>query len=474
MVNVISENFQAYKGMGVKSPYTFKSAQKNVSMPQDSLTVESDQSKEKYLLPLSLITGGGLLLYYGLKHPGKVSLFKKHVENRLIQMEVEINNFEKHTRSIINSCFSSAAEHVRAYKQNNNIIPSEFSSNIKKLNSPQKVIDAQDLAFEAITNSDRENFKPGPSEIGEFMVKVDGIRRNALSQIDRKKESTRLLFEDFAHLPRFKDGKYSDLVETSESRLVTTAATLLDQLEMIKLNEIRKAVTDSYREMSGLLFQNRQLRYEAKKQVVDNAFEQLRYLLKLPEDFKPSYGKVATLDNFEKLTAEELKQQTLPKELNNLYEYNVYFDALKSQDFNKVTDDDLTRIFYTAQYNNSLRDLGFLIDRLRLRQFVSSVETPNDGRAYDIAIAKLEFLQNRLFDFGKDELVKKCSKDFEHMDVEQRKAALYYVYTVARRMGFDSIELMDKYMTKNSTVYNGLNIREYMDVFKQSPDLYFF
>lgn len=479
MVNKILENFHTHTGMGVSPSHTSKPVSKNLGVQQNALSVNAykhgdNSDSGKYLLPLSLITGGGLLLYYGLKRPNKVSLFNKHVQNRLIQMEVEISSFEKQTKNTIAGCFSEASEYIRAYKQNNNIVPSEFSSNIKNLNNSKQVVDAQDLAFEAITNTDREYFRPGPSDIGNFSVKMDEIKRNVLSQVDRNKENTRLLFEDFTHLPKFENGKHSDLIETSESQLVTTAASYLGQLEKIKLGEVRKAVTDSYNEMAQVIFQNRQLRYEAKKQVVDNAFEQLRFLLKLPEDFQPSYDKIATLGNFAKLTPEELKPQVLPQNLSKLYEHNVFFDAVKMQDFNNVTEDDLTRIFYTSFYNNNLNDLGFLIDRLRLRQVVSAVESPKDSKAYDVVIAKLEFLQNKLADFGKDELIKKCSKDFENMNVEQRKAALYYVSTVSRRLGFDSIELMDKYMAKNSPAYQGLNIREYMDVFKSSPDLYFY
>lgn len=478
MVSNILENFQTHTGVGVKSPYNLPPVKKetnSVTNLQNSDVSKNvnNQNKEKYILPLGLIAGGGLLLYYGVKHPGNVNMFKKHVQNRLIQMEIEINSFETGAKRVIKDYSSAISGYIRNYKQNNNIIPTEFSSNIKRLNTSKQVVNAQDLAFEAIANTEDEHCRAGLPDEGLFRVKFEDLKREAVSQIERKQESTRLLFEDLAHLPRFASGKYSDLVENSESQLITTASVHLEELQDIKLGLVRKFTTDSYREMADFILKNRGLRNEAKVQVIENSFEQVRNLLKLSEDFKPSYDKIPTLDNFSKLTPEDLKPQAKLSDLDGHLTYNVYFEALKNMDFNKITKKDLTQIFYSSPYNNNLKDLGFLIDRLRLRKVVSAQETSDNNKMYDVAIAKLEFLRNKLTSFGKNELIKKCSYDFENMNVEQRRAKLYYISTVSRRLGFDSFEDMDKYMSKNSSIYNALNIREYIDIIKSAPELYF-
>ncbi len=473
MANLINEKLQAPVNTGVKPAYTTaseKKEEKKVVPKQDS--TPSNNGLGKLVLPLSLIAGGGILLYLGLRGPKKIEIFNAHVRNKLAQMEIEINGFEQYVDKTIRTSFAEVSEYISKYKKDNDIIPTVFSSNIRRLREPKQVADAQDLAFEAIANSDGEIRRAGASDMGNFMCKVSDVKGRAVSQIDGKKEQVRLLFGDYVHLPRFKDGKYADLMETSESQLVTTAGVYLEQLERMKLAAIRKAVSDQYQDMTDFVVKIRGLRNESKAQVIENSFAQIRRLKGISDDFKPSYNKIATLDNFEKLTPEELAPQVLPSQLEEIYGNDIFIKFLKEHDFNEVTEDDLRRFFYSTPYNNTVKDLGFLVDRLRIRKVVAEPK-PEEAKIYDNMIAKLEFLSNKLNVYGKDELLKKCSRDFEHMNVDQRKAALYYVTTVSRRLGFDSVLQMDEYMVKNSPAYRELNIREYMEIFKENPELYF-
>ena len=47
--------------------------------------------KHQKLLSAGLITGGGLLLYYGLTRPGKPKLFEEFIKNKIFNMEIITN-----------------------------------------------------------------------------------------------------------------------------------------------------------------------------------------------------------------------------------------------------------------------------------------------------------------------------------------------------------------------------------------------
>ena len=105
-----------------------------------------------------------------------------------------------------------------------------------------------------------------------------------------------------------------------------------------------------------------------------------------------------------------------------------------------------------------MQDLGFLIDRLRLRQAVDKAKSPDRASSYDVIVPKLEYLSKRLHEFGKRELFGVLDKDFDHMRLEKKRASVYYVLRVARRLGFDSIQDMDAMMLKENSAYADLNI----------------
>ena len=49
--------------------------------------ISKTNNDTKKLLPLGLISGGGILIYYGLRKPNAVKFFKNLVENRMFQIE---------------------------------------------------------------------------------------------------------------------------------------------------------------------------------------------------------------------------------------------------------------------------------------------------------------------------------------------------------------------------------------------------
>lgn len=472
MVNLITEKVHSntnYKPLynvsaqsGVQKP-----KEKELSQPQNKI-----KNLEKNIIPLSLLTGGGIFLYYGIKSPGKVKIFKNMVHNRLFKMEADMNEFITYSKRLVEATFNEPSEYIKNYKKQNYINPISFFINIKMIDHPNLIAKAQDLAFEALNKNNPEAHRLGASEMDNFASQLEALRRKTLSLIEQKKERTKLIIGDYVHLPKFKNGEHSDLVENAENQLLSMVTSLSEQMENIKDKKLKSVIKNLYKDMAEAIIEARKLRTNAKANIIDESFKHMRNLLKLPQTFIPSYYKIPTLENFEKLTAEELKPRTLPLELKNAFQNNLYIDVLRKKDFAEITNDDLYKIFYSTPYENNLQDLRFLIDRIRIRQVAS--KDSNTNNEYKIIIGKLEYLANKLNDFGTNEILKRSQADFNNMSVEQRRAKLYYISSVSRRLGFDTINEMDEYFSKHNSTYNELNIREYMDTFKSNPDYYFY
>lgn len=455
--------------------YQYIPEPENKSMPVKVVNENSKSNKMNTIIPATLLTAGGILLYYGFKAPTKTRLFRTHVNNRLYTMEKKVQDFNTFIKNMIDTSFESVNSNIEAYKNSRTINFSESISHIKMLNAPNKVINAQDLAFEAITNHHNEYNRTGPSDMGIFSSNIEKVKSTVAKKIEAEKDKLKLELGDFAHLPAFKDGSHSDIVEAGEDKLITMQTALMEQIEEMKFSRLNLVTKNKYRTMAEYIIKARELKNQAKENVINVTFDHIRTLLKLDKDFIPSYFKVPGTENFEKLTAAELKPRLLPLSLRKTFENNIFLDTVQKKDFGNLTYEDIKAIFYSMPYDNNLKDLGFLIDRLRLRQATLKARRPDIKNSYDVIIPKLEYLSNKLHQFGRNELIEKAaSENYNNMNVEKRRASLYYISNISRRLGYESLEKMDIDFAKNSPAYEKLNIREYMKIIKNNPDLYFF
>lgn len=470
MVSLITEKFS------IPSNISYNPAYINTSpVKKQSLKEITPAKKDKTLISLSLAAVGGILLYLGLKSPGKAQIFDKNIRNQVFKMEAEINAYVLYIKGIIDSSFEPISKYIKEYTAHNFINPLGFFANAKMLKEPISVARAQDLAFEAINRNNLEVSKAGASDMDTFAIKIEKIKKETAAKIDQKKEKIKLKIEDYIHLPNLNKDDSSDLTEAAENRLITMASSLSEQMNDIKDKKLNAIVKRQYAKMAEAITTARNLKYETKENVINNVYNHIRELLKLPENFVPSYYKIPTLENFERLTTEELKRTSLPKALKEPHIKNIYLTAIETKDFNNLTNEDLNEIFYKASYDNNLQDLGFLIDRLRIRQVVAKSQNNTiEENTYRVIITKLEYLLNKLHEFGESELLKKCRLNFDNMELEQRRARLYDISTVSRRLGFTTLQEMDSYFAKYNEDYKLLNIREYINIFKNNPDLYFF
>ncbi len=453
-------------------PNTFQNFQ---IQNRQSRTVQQPQKTQHkkmsdYFIPAGLITSGAILLYYGIKSPTKTQLINKLVKERTEQIQSNLRVYTKAVDETISSSYEQIANYIRKFIDDNTFEPITLIRHIKE---PKTLLKEQDIAYSAVNLAGTEGQKAGASAIGNFSVVIGNVFKNVSDNLEHQKELMRLLFNDYCKLPKLKDSKYEQLLLKSEGDLRDTAGLTLSQMTVHKFLNHKAVFEKYYSEMAQAITNTRQNRMAVKKQIVEDAYAALRQILGLGEEFAPSYSRLPNLDRFNKLTKAELKPQQLPAELVELYKENVYFESLMSKDFSKLTNDDLTQIFYRADYDNNLQDLRLLIDRIRLHQAYAQKKSPKLVPAYENSIAKLEYLANQLDDFAKSELLKMSSKEFRKVPEAKRQANLYYVSRISRRMGFNTISELDEFMSKDLRFKN-LEIREFVEDFIQKPEVYFF
>lgn len=474
MVNLITAKIEN------TSLVNYQVAKENHSANSEQISIEktphhSTKSNKttNTILPLSLITGGGLLIYYGLKKPNPIKVFNKLVKDRFVKIEKYINDFSMINRKTINSAFENSDSFIEEYKKTHFINTSDYIKRIESTQEAQTTIHTQNNTFKTIEMLQHEHQHLGASDFDNYKGYLENIKRNVNSNLDYQRYQTELLCQDLTHLPVFKDGINSDLVENSENQLVALVASCSNEMEHMQRNKINNIINRQSKKFADTITKYRDQIITTKQMLIDTTFNKIKEFIHLPDDFVPSYAKPKTLNNFAKLTPEELQPQTIPMELSKMFENNLFFNIVKSKDFNNISPKDLKDFLYMIPPYENILDIGIMIDRIRLKNEVNKSLGVNNEKTYTNIIAKLEYLSCQLKDLGEKELMKLCNQDLGNLSVEQRKAKLYYIYNVARKLGFSNIEQMNTYYSKNNDAYSKLSINKYIDVIKNHPEYYF-
>nr|QGT49694.1 hypothetical protein Melaina855_0810 [uncultured Candidatus Melainabacteria bacterium] len=472
MVKLISDTSTNFQTRGYNSSFVTMMLERPQKSQADNVVNKDDNKIKKYTLPAGLLAGGGVLVYLGLMRPGKSKLFNMHIRNHIFNMEKKVHEFVAFIRNSIDDISGESTTYINNYKAAHHINPVEYSSSLKVFRRAEKVAEAQDLAFEAITS--RTNF--GMDDIQNFSSMYNTIKNSSLLSIGQKKAQAKTAIGENVKVNLPKNlAKNMDLVEEGENQLITMQNALSEQLDGIEATRMGIASRQLHSQMAQAITESRRLQYQAKENVINTAFYQTKKLLNLPEEFGPSYLNVPKVSDFdEKLAYMELRPINVPPRLKEIYEDNNFFRIAIEHDFTDLPEREVVNIFYSSSADNNLKDLGYLIDRLRLRQAILKTKNNDRKSVYDVMIPKLEYLSARLNDFGKRELLTRCGTDFDKMTVSERKNTLKGIYDIASRLGFESISHMDAVLAKESSNYSGMNIRNYMEIFRNNPDIYFF
>lgn len=477
MVNSVTDKFSKFSTLSKYSTYANFSVPSSPSVLTQSGgqvkdTSELKQNKGKQLLPLGLIAGGGVLLYLGLRRPSPRTMYTNFINGKLFNVEKKMRVFTASVKNSLDKVTAEATNFIDSYKTRRFIDPADNLGPLKSLTDPRHLIHAQDIAFETIIARDHARTRMGATDFGNFSSLVTSLIRTAKGEMADSQRLVKLDFGDILATPIARNEKYVDLIEECENRLISMINFSSEQTGKIIDEQTLAVVKHLHMQMANAVLEARKRVRHSKMNIIDETYSRMRSILGV-NNLRPTYNMVPEATGFAHLTEAQLKPTKLPAKLRKAVPYNAYLKALQTKDFSNLTDEDIREIFYSAPYENNLQDLGFLIDRLRLRQAVDKAKSPDRASSYDVIVPKLEYLSKRLHEFGKRELFGVLDKDFDHMRLEKKRASVYYVLRVARRLGFDSIQDMDAMMLKENSAYADLNIRKYIQIFKDNPDLYF-
>ncbi len=475
MVNSVTEK-SIIKPISVNMYPSYSSQTVPKQSPQIVEATQPNQKtarNNKLLYPLSLIAGGAVLMCLGLKRPSANEVYGNYVKNKHFEMDKKIRTFASFVKDSLASVSAEVNKFVDNYKQNKLLNPSANLGPFKVLDNPKQVVEAQEIAFETVRNSTATRVNFGASDFDGFARMLSGLKKQASDAIGRQKNIVKRDLSDYVHVTGIRNEKFSDVVEASENQLIEMKNFLCSQADSISREQMFAFTKRQYIKMADAILESRKRIRKSKENIIDAAYERVSKLLKM-KDLTPTYNMVPNASNFSKLTPEQLKPTKLPKDIKESSFTNIYLRILETKDFSKLTDKDFREIFYSTSYENNLRDLSYLIDRLRLRQVVELSQNPKKTSSTDIIISKLEYLSKQLQDFGKRELLESISKDFDAMGMEKKRASIYYASRIARRLGYDSLQEMDSNLLKDNVAYKDMNIRKYINIFVNNPDIYFF
>lgn len=469
MVKVVSENFSTYPMTSLGSTRQNNAVKsKNTELPK----TKNNNKKDK-LVPLGLIAGGGLLVYYGIKRPSTTTLYKNLVTQRCYQIESYVQDFSLLAKNLVKTSFNEPLMFIEKFKQSKDFNTAKHLEEISLSQKPQMAVELLDKVFKDVRLNFDESIGAGASDFDTFAVTMDNSARKVRDILNAKRSANNVACGDLTLIPHLKGSKYSDLVEDCENNLTATANSAYNAMARIQDNSLHDVIKSQSRLMAQAVTDFRNLTPELKSKIMDETFNSVRKLLNLPETFTPSYSKETTLTNFEKLAKGDLEFKDVPKELDDVFDGNIYWNTVKTADFSELKPEDIKKIFYSASPYNTVKDIGFMIDRIRLSKEIDKSLGKNNEKVYDNSIAKLEYLSVKLKEVGEKELLEKCSKDFDTDSLEQRKVLFYYVNSLAKKLGYSDITQMDKHLAETNAEYNKMSIRKYIDIYRENPDIYF-
>lgn len=422
---------------------------------------------------LSLIAGGGLLIYNGLTKFSKVKIFNKIVKDRLSEMEKSIYEFSNFAKNLIKTSFEEPQKYIQNSKIERNIDICEHLELIRKSPSLFKVLENQDNAFKFLNDKTRSFVNAGLSDFDKFKSVFYKYSQNVSNILDGKKHETIITSGDLTILPKFKNDKHKNLVEQSEKELSAMVELTRNEMDKIQRTELRKIEHLQSQKMAKVINDYRENVSILKEMLINETFVKVRKLLNLPEDFKPTIRETINSDNFKKLDEKALKRLNAWQYLDENLCENYYINILQSKDFSKFTAEDKAKYFYSMPQDTSINDIVILIDRLRLKNELDKLRGINSKKFYNSAISKLEYLYVTLKDFGETELLKNCSKDFDNLTMPQRKIRVYDVLKVAKNLGMNTISQVDKDFLRNKNNFSKMEITKYLEIFDENPELYF-
>ena len=441
---------------------------------------ENPSKFQKLMLPTSLIAGGGLLIYLGIRRPNAESVFNKIIKSHRENIDNEVPNFYEYTENAIGDFLEKSLQKIYQYKkQHLDNIHKKINNPISKALKPMNIIRRQNNAFKILDTDLNPYLKSGASDFDKFIVEISADKKNLKDILSTKQYQVRLKMEDNIEIHTsdyFRKSvgikKHDELLKKSQNDLQEYINQLQNQMSKFTDKKIYSAINLQSSIMENIIVEIRDLLKETKENTIISAFDKMSAILNI-KNFKPSFRNNITLDKFSKLTSDELKPIQIPTELNKMLKENHYFNIIKTLDFNKLDDKTIKNIFYAVSPYDNINNIKYIIDRIRLLNMAEKTNGIDNSKIYKNIIAKMEALYLKLKNFGEKEFLMHCNQNFVSMSEQELRAKLYYMNKISNRLGYHALTQANRNFMRNYVQYSKLPFKKTAEQIRQYPEKYF-
>lgn len=473
MADLITQKLGYTHAVSHNLTYTFPAENNKRSDTQKTFRDVVEENKSN-IIAGGLLSVGALFIYLGVSRPGTVKAFNKFINGRIVDMRKAVQDYGAKTKEFIGSSFKETMGHILDYRSTKIVDSSKYLTRINSESNPELLAVYQDGIFSTLSRMDNHL---GANDMDAFSGEFYAELGKVLSGIYSKQNRTGSILFDYATLPP-KTKLKKELLESGKERLTAEYLSSLDYMGRVRDKELAKVYVTQFKQMADAITESRKSQTTAKETVLDATYGKVRELLGLGEDFVPSYKQQRYDLGTEKV---DLTPLAIPDKVLSNFERNIFIDTIRSvgngrnNDLTSLSEEDLRIIYQNIPNGYNLKDLRYLIDRVRLHGAISSANTETKAEAdiYKQMEIRLKYLSNILNDVGEKELLKSCDCDFGKLNEVQRHSKLYYISKNSRRMGYEDFSIMNAEMLKKSEEYGKLELPKFADVIENNPRLYF-
>ena len=470
MVNSVTQKFDS--APVVSHSLTYKTRGGNKKQPAAERTFKDTlKENQSNILASGLFTAGALLIYLGIRRPGTAEVLNKFINDRVEDMTKTVNDYCSQMSVYVASSFQNTAAHILDFRSSRIMNPATYLSHITSENNPTKLLHTQDKIFENIA---RKMKRAGASDMDSFSGEFIRELKKVTGEIHKRQGKTELILDDFTALPERTKLK-KDILKVVEGRLNSERRNLADYMNRVRDTKLNEVSTSQYAQMADAIRESRISKTRTKELMLDTTFQKVREGLGLGEDFVPGYNLSRYELTSEELSKDNLTRLSIPTDVLEHFEKNLFIETIMKKDLLTLSETELRDLYKRIPGEYNLKDLRYLIDRVRLHGVVSSANPDTKAQAdiYKQMELRLKYLSDKLNDLGEKELLSSCKYDFENMRDTQRQAKLYYISLNSRRLGYEDFCIMNEDMLNKSEEYRKLEFPNFAKIIESNPERYF-
>lgn len=452
---LLDDGFRGSKSNQVK----FGNAKPAKVVRNDNITQDNPLKKlGMTAAAVGTLGSGAILLYLGVRGVNYPKEIRKIYQSRVSDIAQIVIIFKEETLEIFEQQYKKFAPYVTKYVKSKMFDSEPAEKAIQKAKDENTVISLLDNSFSQIKTLRYKTDKPHLSEADNFRSAIYDVNNQAYQAVSQLRNGRGFDVLDKSIMPKFKNGKYEELIENYEAKLGKMKRNTDQTMFQIQNQITDEYIHDASVKMRKAIVNIRNNHINNEEKLMEISFNKIAELLNLGNSFLPLFKKGLSLKNLHELPTEDLKQKNISQNIKALIHEPYIAKILERTDFTNISTTRIQNIYNGIPTGFDIRQLNLITDRLRLEQAILNKSGKNTDE-YKIITAKLEFLAVRLKEIGKDNLLSRCNIDFSKLNKEQLKAKMYYINKDTRKLGMANVSEVEDCLTYkqiNPSFHNAL------------------